>query len=105
MWAGRFSKEVDEKVNDFNSSISFDARMYKYDIEGSIAHATMLGEAGIIDISESRTIIAGTKYGKYIFRYPILFLYVVQTFELKPDDLLQGKAELHFSLLLRVVLN
>ena len=59
MWAGRFSKEVDEKVNDFNSSISFDARMYKYDIEGSIAHATMLGEAGIIDISESRTIIAG----------------------------------------------
>ena len=43
MWAGRFSKEVDSKVNDFNSSISFDARMYKHDIKGSIAHATMLG--------------------------------------------------------------
>ena len=41
MWAGRFTKEVDEKVNDFNSSISFDARMYRYDIEGSMAHATM----------------------------------------------------------------
>ena len=59
MWAGRFSKEVDEKVNDFNSSISFDARMYKHDIEGSIAHATMLGEAGIIEISESEIIING----------------------------------------------
>lgn len=59
MWAGRFSKEVDEKVNDFNSSIKFDARMYEQDIKGSIAHATMLGEAGIIDLSESKTIIAG----------------------------------------------
>lgn len=59
LWAGRFSKEVDEKVNDFNSSISFDARMYKHDIEGSIAHATMLGEAGIIDIAESKIIISG----------------------------------------------
>ena len=59
MWAGRFSKEVDEKVNDFNSSIKFDARMYKQDIEGSIAHATMLGEAGIIEITESKTIIIG----------------------------------------------
>ena len=35
MWAGRFTKEVDERVNDFNSSISFDHRMYKQDIEGS----------------------------------------------------------------------
>ncbi len=59
MWAGRFSKEVDEKVNDFNSSIKFDARMYKQDIEGSIAHATMLGEAGIIESSESKAIILG----------------------------------------------
>jgi len=53
LWAGRFSKEVDEKVNDFNSSISFDARMYRQDIEGSIAHAGMLGETGIIDKDES----------------------------------------------------
>ena len=48
MWAGRFSKEVDEKVNDFNSSISFDARMYKQDIKGSVAHAAMLSARGII---------------------------------------------------------
>ena len=59
MWAGRFSKEVDEKVNDFNSSIKFDARMYRQDIEGSIAHATMLGEAGIIEATESKAIIIG----------------------------------------------
>lgn len=59
MWAGRFSKEVDEKVNDFNSSISFDARMYRHDIRGSIAHATMLGEQGIIDTQESKKIISG----------------------------------------------
>lgn len=61
MWAGRFSKEVDEKVNDFNSSIKFDARMYRHDIEGSIAHATMLGKQGIIDLSESKEIIKGLK--------------------------------------------
>lgn len=61
MWAGRFTKEIDERVNDFNSSISFDARMYKQDIEGSIAHATMLGECGIIPMEESRKIIEGLK--------------------------------------------
>ncbi|WP_024856711.1 argininosuccinate lyase [Ruminococcus albus] len=61
MWAGRFTKEVDERVNDFNSSISFDHRMYKQDIEGSIAHATMLGECGIIDIEESKKIVEGLK--------------------------------------------
>ncbi len=59
MWAGRFSKEVDSRVNDFNSSISFDHRMYREDIRGSIAHATMLGDCGIIDASESEKIIEG----------------------------------------------
>lgn len=61
MWAGRFSKEVDSRVNAFNSSISFDARMYKHDIMGSIAHATMLGEQGIISMSDSLEIIGGLK--------------------------------------------
>ena len=61
MWAGRFSKEVDKSVNAFNSSISFDARMYKQDIAGSIAHATMLGEQGIISMSDSLEIIGGLK--------------------------------------------
>lgn len=56
LWAGRFQKDTDEKVNDFNSSISFDARLYKEDIEGSIAHATMLGECGIIKPEEAQKI-------------------------------------------------
>lgn len=61
LWAGRFSKEVDETVNAFNSSIAFDARMYEQDIRGSIAHATMLGKCGIIEVSESEMIIKGLK--------------------------------------------
>jgi len=61
LWAGRFKKETDERVNDFNSSIRFDSRMYKDDIEGSIAHATMLGECGIIAMQESLEIIGGLK--------------------------------------------
>ncbi len=59
LWAGRFSKEIDKKTNDFNSSISFDSRMYREDIEGSIAHATMIGECGIIEKSEANAIIKG----------------------------------------------
>ncbi|MCH5348524.1 MAG: argininosuccinate lyase [Oscillospiraceae bacterium] len=59
MWAGRFSKELDKRVNDFNSSVSFDARMYAQDIRGSIAHATMLGDTGIIDREESLKIVEG----------------------------------------------
>ncbi|MDE7362576.1 MAG: argininosuccinate lyase [Oscillospiraceae bacterium] len=61
MWAGRFSKEVSAEVNAFNSSIAFDARMYKQDIAGSIAHATMLGEQGIISMSDSLELIGGLK--------------------------------------------
>ncbi len=59
LWAGRFSKDVDETVNAFNSSIAFDGRMYRQDIQGSIAHATMLGDCGIIPKADSETIIAG----------------------------------------------
>ncbi|MFR5874857.1 MAG: argininosuccinate lyase [Eubacterium sp.] len=59
LWKGRFKKELAKETNDFNSSISFDSRMYEEDINGSIAHATMLGAAGIIDMSESEKIVAG----------------------------------------------
>ena len=48
LWAGRFKKEINANVNAFNSSISFDARMYKHDIMGSQAHAKMLAKQGII---------------------------------------------------------
>lgn len=59
LWTGRFSKEIDPKTNDFNSSIPFDSRMYKEDIEGSIAHAAMLGRQGIIAAGEAEAIING----------------------------------------------
>ena len=61
LWAGRFQKETDTLVNDFNSSIAFDARMYKEDIAGSIAHAAMLGRQGIIEEHEAEKIIDGLK--------------------------------------------
>ena len=61
MWAGRFSKKVDDTVNAFNSSIAFDGRMYKHDIQGSIAHAAMLGDCGIISKKDSLEIIDGLK--------------------------------------------
>lgn len=61
MWAGRFSKKIDDTVNAFNSSIAFDGRMYRHDIQGSIAHATMLGDCGIIPKEDSLQIIDGLK--------------------------------------------
>lgn len=57
MWAGRFQKEEKKEVNDFNSSISFDGVMFKDDILGSMAHAKMLGEKGIISKEDSILII------------------------------------------------
>ncbi len=59
LWTGRFSKEIDKKTNDFNSSISFDQRMYREDITGSMAHATMLGAQGIISEEDKDKILAG----------------------------------------------
>ena len=61
LWAGRFQKETDTLVNDFNSSIGFDARLYKQDIQGSMAHAAMLGRQGIIEEHEAEKIINGLK--------------------------------------------
>ena len=57
LWAGRFQKETDTLVNDFNSSIGFDARLYQQDIRGSIAHAAMLGKQGIIEEHEAEKIM------------------------------------------------
>lgn len=57
LWGGRFRKSTDKKVDDFNSSIRFDKRMYKQDIKGSIAHATMLGKQGIIPQEDAELIV------------------------------------------------
>ena len=61
LWSGRFRKETDALVNDFNSSIPFDQRLYREDIEGSVAHAAMLGEHGIISRADAENIRAGLR--------------------------------------------
>ena len=61
LWGGRFEKATDGMVDDFHSSISFDKRLYRQDILGSIAHATMLGEQGIIPKSDADLIVEGLK--------------------------------------------
>lgn len=61
LWGGRFEKSMDDIVKKFNASIEYDQRLYRKDIEGSIAHVTMLAEQGIVTISEKDEIIAGLK--------------------------------------------
>lgn len=56
LWGGRFEKSTDKAVDDFNSSIRFDSRMYKQDIKGSIAHAGMLGKCGVIPQEDAELI-------------------------------------------------
>jgi len=74
-WAGRFKKATHKVAEKFSASIDFDQRLYKEDIQGSIAHATMLAEKGIILKKESDKIIKGLKHiekeiksGKFPFR-------------------------------------
>lgn len=61
LWGGRFEKETSREVDDFHSSIHFDHRLYRQDILGSIAHATMLGKQGIISPQEAEAICQGLK--------------------------------------------
>ncbi len=61
LWGGRFTKETDKLVYNFNASISFDQKFYKQDIEGSIAHVTMLGKQGILTDEETQDIIRTLK--------------------------------------------
>ena len=59
LWGGRFTKETDQVVYEFNASISFDKRLYRHDIEGSMAHVKMLAKQGILTIKESDKILQG----------------------------------------------
>ena len=59
LWGGRFTKETDQLVYNFNASISFDQRFYEQDIKGSIAHVMMLCKQGILTEEEKKAIIAG----------------------------------------------
>ena len=59
MWAGRFEKATDKEVNDYNSSLPFDCKMYSQDIEGSIAHSQMLAKQGVISEKDAEDIKSG----------------------------------------------
>ena len=61
LWGGRFTKETDQLVYNFNASISFDQKFYKQDIQGSIAHVSMLGKQGILTEKEMQDIITCLK--------------------------------------------
>lgn len=66
LWGGRFTKETDQLVYNFNASISFDQKFYRQDIEGSMAHVRMLGKQGILTQDEAAAIVAELK--KYFLR-------------------------------------
>src|SRR3989304_4799645 len=75
LWGGRFLEPTAKGVEKFTCSLHFDKRLYKYDIEGSIAHCMMLGKCGIIKRDETKKIIKGLKgilkeieEGKFPFR-------------------------------------
>ena len=59
LWGGRFTKETDQLVYNFNASLSFDQKLYKQDITGSMAHAAMLAKQGILTQQEKEEITAG----------------------------------------------
>ncbi|MCL2082561.1 MAG: argininosuccinate lyase [Oscillospiraceae bacterium] len=61
LWSGRSAGETDKRLDEFNSSVSFDCRMYKEDIAGSAAHAEMLGRQGIISSEDSEAIVKGLR--------------------------------------------
>lgn len=74
MWGGRFSKPTERDVEEFTESISFDRRLYPYDIEGSIAHAKMLCKIGVLKKKELDAILKGLdeikreiEHGKFLF--------------------------------------
>ena len=59
LWGGRFTKETDQLVYNFNASISFDKKLFEEDIEGSIAHVVMLEKQGILSEEEKNAIVKG----------------------------------------------
>ena len=59
LWGGRFTKQTDQLVFDFNASITFDKRLFHEDVTGSIVHATMLAKQGILTEEERKSIVEG----------------------------------------------
>ena len=61
LWGGRFTKQTNQLVHNFNASLSFDQKIYEEDITGSIAHVTMLAEQGILSSEDKEALISGLK--------------------------------------------
>lgn len=61
LWGGRFTKEENQLVHNFNESLSFDQRFYHEDIQGSMAHVTMLAKQGIVSEEDKEAILEGLK--------------------------------------------
>ena len=67
LWGGRFTKETDQLVYNFNASISFDQKFFKEDIEGSIAHVVMLEKQGILTAEEKDEVAQAKADGKKVY--------------------------------------
>ena len=61
LWGGRFTKEENQLVHNFNESLSFDQKLYRQDIQGSMAHVTMLAKQGIVSEEDKEAILKGLK--------------------------------------------
>ena len=61
LWSGRFKEKTDRLVDEFNASISFDRRLFRHDIAGSVAHAKMLAKVKVITQGEAKRIVSGLK--------------------------------------------
>lgn len=80
LWGGRFTKEENQLVHNFNESLSFDQKFYKQDIQGSLAHVKMLGKQGIITTDEMNGIIKGLKALELILTTELFSLITVRIF-------------------------
>ena len=97
LWGGRFTKQTDQLVFDFNASITFDQRLFHEDVTGSIVHATMLAKQGILTEEERKSIVDGltgiladvaiktfTKtehkvhFGMYLLSIPLIMYFIFQ---------------------------
>jgi argininosuccinate lyase len=64
LWGTRFQKKTDASVHDFTSSIDYDQKLAEFDIEGSIAHAKMLGKVGIVAKRDADKLVSGISYSR-----------------------------------------
>ena len=92
LWSGRFAEETNALVDEFNASIALDARLYKHDIRGSIAHAPVLEKAGVLTQKEARRITSGLKaVEKEIASGALLFLSGMEDVHMAVEAALTGK--------------